>query len=379
MSTDRDITLNALTLVVRKNDPTIFDNNAVFEYNLCKNGCTAGTPELEALKHSLQQRIPYKIRKNGTTIEVSKLIEIADDFNKRTDLGNELSRWVVSAWTMSMGLKVRKDSESPAVSPSQSSASLESNKTITEEKPVEKKLRPEAFAKPTGRMAIVFGNDSSGSIKVFNAWHGGATKEETSGLVATPIHIVPEPPIPFRAAPKRKEDKPNTVVADKPVDVVASEAVENNNTVTEEVVDSSTKAEEASEKNENSQEFKSTYNMSESEKKAMDLLKKGGNWADVALKILAPIAKSGSVFSCRIMGEVYYYGYGGVKQDFNAALAWLKIAAQLGDVESMFLCGNIHCMGGENWNLDTAIVYYEQAANGGHRKAQMALDGIQNR
>ena len=136
MSTDRDITLNALTLVVRKNDPTIFDNNAVFEYNLCKNGCTAGTPELEALKHSLQQRIPYKIRKNGTTIEVSKLIEIADDFNKKTDLGNELS-----AWTMSMGLKVRKDSESPAVSPRQSSASLESNKTITEEKRLQNQQR----------------------------------------------------------------------------------------------------------------------------------------------------------------------------------------------------------------------------------------------
>ncbi len=377
MSTDRDVTLNALMLVVRKNDPTIFDNNAIFEYNLCKNGCTAGTPEMEALKQSLQQRIPYKIRKNGTTIEVSKLIEIADDFNKKTDLGNELSRWVVSSWTMSMGLKVRKDSEASSASAGQTSAAT--NKTIPEEKPVEKKLRPEAFAKPLGRMAIVFGNDSSGSIKVFNAWHGGATKEETSGLAATPIHIVPEPTVPFRAAPKRKDEKPKAEVTDKQEELEASETIENNNSVTEEAVDSSAKTEEASEKNENAQEYKSTYNMSESEKKAMDLLKKGGNWADVALKILAPIAKSGSVFSCRIMGEVYYYGYGGVKQDFNAALAWLKIAAQLGDVESMFLCGNIHCMGGENWNLDTAIVYYEQAANGGHRKAQMALDGIQNR
>ena len=68
MDTEKEIAQNALLLLVKTDNPTIFDNLDIFEKNLCENGVLKGSKELEALKQSLKFRIPWEIRKGGDVL-----------------------------------------------------------------------------------------------------------------------------------------------------------------------------------------------------------------------------------------------------------------------------------------------------------------------
>ena len=121
----------------------------------------------------------------------------------------------------------------------------------------------------------------------------------------------------------------------------------------------------------------SEYKPSVIEQKAYDLINKGTLYVNDALKILAPIAVSGSVLACRKIGEIYYRGFG-VVQNFQAAHAWLKLSAEKDDPESLFMMGTMYQFGmGVKQDMVTAKQFFERAAKQGHSKSIESLKIIQ--
>ena len=363
---------NALQLVVNKNDPTLFDNPEVFEKNLIDNGASK-SDELTALKLSLIHRTPWEVRKNANNLTSSVVSSMALDFSQKSKVNAELSNWVIDTWIAVLGLKKIQDK------PLANAANVNLYKTIDNlaksvqpvaETAPEKKAEPApapvvkqpavSFDKVKGRFGIVFGEDSAGDVKVFNTWYDQPTSEESSLMAVTPVKLESAPSRPFKTAPKRKKEKPVTekkTVQAKPV--MSKETAYDSNT--------------PSQQTEKPAIDLSNYTPTAMEQKAYDMLKQNSMNANQALKILAPIAVGGSVLACRKMGEVYYKGYG-VLQNFEAAHAWLKLSADKGDAESLFLMGNMYMFGmGVKKDMVTAKQFFERAAKQGHAKAAESL------
>lgn len=355
MNTQRDIALNGLTLLVKQNDPRLFDNPEIFEKNLVDNGCFAGSEEVKTLKESLKLRIPWEVRRGGTLIEPSFAELVIKKFGEKAKLSDDLSRWAVFAWIAALGLKVKAESQQ---------APLPQNKDkVVEEKPSQ--ADDKAFFEPKGRLGIVFGQDSDGSLKVFNTWYKEASSYEKLNLAATPVKLKQEPVVLFKAAPKKKKEK----ISKKETNASSVVNSPQNVGLYKEVEYLQPMGLEQKLLNQ-----ADGYILSDVEKTAMSLLQKGGAFADTALRMLAPIAKAGSAFACRIMGETYYRGCCGIKQNYNAAKAWLKLAVDKGDAESMYLMGKIYQLGeGAERNLPVAKSYFEKAAQKGHKKALESL------
>ena len=360
---------NALQLVVNKNDPTLFDNPEVFEKNLIENGASK-SDELTALKLSLIHRIPWEVRKNSKNLTSSIVASMALDFSQKSKVNADLSGWVVDTWIAVLGLK--KIVEKPAASIDANldkviddlAKSVQPTTSVQENKAEVAVKQPQvSFDKVKGRFGIVFGEDSAGDVKVFNTWYEQPTSEESSSMAVTPVKLESAPVRPFKTAPKRKKEKPiaekneKKQIQAKPVMTKAT------------AYDSNTPIQQTEKPAINLSEYKPTA----MEQKAYDMLKQNSMNANQALKILAPIAVGGSVLACRKMGEVYYKGYG-VLQNFEAAHAWLKLSADKGDAESLFLMGNMYMFGmGVKKDLVIAKQFFERAAKQGHAKAAESL------
>jgi hypothetical protein len=351
--------------VVNKNDPTLFDNPEVFEKNLIENGASK-SDELTALKQSLIHRIPWEVRKNAKNLTSSIVSSMALDFSQKSKIKSELSVWVIDTWIAVLGLK--KIVEKPATSEANLDKVIDDlAKSVQPTAPVPEKKAEAVIKQPTvsfdkvkGRFGIVFGEDSAGDVKVFNTWYEQPTSEESSSMAVTPVKLESAPVRPFKTAPKRKKEKPiaeKKPMQTKPVMTKATAYDSNipNNQPEKPAVDLS------------------NYTPTAMEQKAYDMLKQNSMNANQALKILAPIAVGGSVLACRKMGEVYYKGYG-VLQNFEAAHAWLKLSADKGDTESLFLMGNMYMFGmGVKKDLVIAKQFFERAAKQGHAKAAESL------
>ena len=351
--------------MVNKNDPTLFDNPEVFEKNLIDNGASKSN-ELNALKLSLIHRIPWEVRKNAKNLTSSIVSSMALEFSQKSKVNAELSNWVINTWIAVLGLK--KLQEKPVTT-----VDANLDKVIDDlANSVQPSAVPEKIAKPVvkqpavsfdkvkGRFGIVFGEDSAGDVKVFNTWYDQPTSEESSSMAVTPVKLESAPVRPFKTAPKREKEK--LIAEKKPVQ-------------TKPVM---TKATAYDSNIPNQQPEKpaidlSNYTPTAMEQKAYDMLKQNSINANQALKILAPIAVGGSILACRKMGEVYYKGYG-VLQNFEAAHAWLKLSADKGDAESLFLIGNMYMFGmGVKKDMVTAKQFFERAAKQGHAKAAESL------
>ena len=359
---------NALQLVVNKNDPTLFDNPEVFEKNLIDNGASK-SDELTALKLSLMYRIPWEVRKNAKNLTSSIVNSMSIDFSQKSKVKSELSVWVVDTWIAVLGLKKIQEKPVAAVD-----ANLDEviNELANSVQPAavpsavpEKKAEPVvkqpavSFDKVKGRFGIVFGEDSAGDVKVFNTWYEQPTSEESSSMAVTPVKLETAPVRPFKTAPKRKKEKMAEKKSAQPKPVMTKERVYDSNT--------------SKQQNEKPVFNPAEYKPTAMEQKAYDMLKQNSMNANQALKILAPIAVGGSVLACRKMGEVYYKGYG-VLQNFEAAHAWLKLSADKGDAESLFLLGNMYMFGmGVKKDVVTAKQFFERAAKQGHAKAAESL------
>ena len=386
MDIERLVCQNALQLLVNRNDPTLFDNPDTFEKNLIANGASP-SEELQALKQSLNFRLPWEVRKHGSNLTKAAVLEMANIFSVKSKLNPELSAWVVNTWIAVLSLKIidNKQTETPlnktvdtitdkvkntntvavSVPTSKSQNSTPIANTIAN--PINKSssnldAEPVAFDKIKGRFGIVFGEDSSGDVKVFNTWYNNISETESASMAVTPVKLETTPVKPFKTAPKKKKEKfiglnKNT----KPIDT------KNN------INNSLGIYKETSVPANNQTTNKEEYKPSPLEQQAYNLLNKGGAFANQALKILAPIAVNGSVLACRKMGEVYYKGYG-VMQNFEAALAWLKLSAAKEDAESLYLMGTMYNLGlGVKKDIPTAKQYFERAAKQGHSKAAESL------
>ncbi len=357
---------NALQLVVNKNDPTLFDNPEVFEKNLIENGASK-SDELTALKQSLIHRIPWEVRKNAKNLTSSIVSSMALDFSQKSKIKSELSVWVIDTWIAVLGLKKIVEKPVAKVDANLDKVIDDLAKSVQPTAPVPEKRAEAVIKQPTvsfdkvkGRFGIVFGEDSAGDVKVFNTWYEQPTSEESSSMAVTPVKLESAPVRPFKTAPKRKKEKPiaeKKPMQTKPVMTKATAYDSNipNNQPEKPAVDLS------------------NYTPTAMEQKAYDMLKQNSMNANQALKILAPIAVGGSVLACRKMGEVYYKGYG-VLQNFEAAHAWLKLSADKGDTESLFLMGNMYMFGmGVKKDLVIAKQFFERAAKQGHAKAAESL------
>ena len=369
MDTQKNIALNALALLVRKNDPTLFDNPVVFEKNLVANGCVAGSEEISVLKESLSYRLPWKVRKSGATIDISLANTISSEFSEKTNMPLDLAIWATRAWITALGIKLATTEQAKEVEPANQGAVQKT--AIAEEKTISTP-KPDAFSKPIGRLGIVFGEDSSGSIKVFNAWHNDATKSEASGMAAVPVKLKAEPVVLFKSA-ARKSEKQNE--KEKPDKKLKQENVDENIS-TKTIYKKEDESSVANTRSEQNEDIETNYNVNPIEKKAMAIIQQGEKYAYDVIKMLAPVAKAGSAFSCRLIGELYYRGYG-IKQDFNAAKAWLEIASNKGDAESQYLMGNIYQFGmGVTQDISIAMHYFQKAAGQGHKKALESINLI---
>ncbi len=357
---------NALQLVVNKNDPTLFDNPEVFEKNLIENGASK-SDELTALKQSLIHRIPWEVRKNAKNLTSSIVSSMALDFSQKYKIKSELSVWVIDTWIAVLGLKKIVEKPVAKVDANLDKVIDDLAKSVQPTAPVPENRAESVIKQPTvsfdkvkGRFGIVFGEDSAGDVKVFNTWYEQPTSEESSSMAVTPVKLESAPVRPFKTAPKRKKEKPiaeKKPMQTKPVMTKATAYDSNipNNQPEKPAVDLS------------------NYTPTAMEQKAYDMLKQNSMNANQALKILAPIAVGGSVLACRKMGEVYYKGYG-VLQNFEAAHAWLKLSADKGDTESLFLMGNMYMFGmGVKKDLVIAKQFFERAAKQGHAKAAESL------
>ena len=293
------------------------------------------------------------------------------ELSKKSKIKSELSAWVVDTWIAVLGLKKTQEKPVAAVDANldkviddlANSVQPVAVTSAVPEKKAEQVVKQPAvsFDKVKGRFGIVFGEDSAGDVKVFNTWYEQPTSEESSLMAVTPVKLESAPSRPFKTAPKRKKEKP--IIAEK-------KTVQAKPVMTKETAyDSNT----PSQQTEKPAIDLSNYTPTAMEQKAYDMLKQNSMNANQALKILAPIAVGGSVLACRKMGEVYYKGYG-VLQNFEAAHAWLKLSADKGDAESLFLMGNMYMFGmGVKKDMVTAKQFFERAAKQGHAKAAESL------
>ena len=357
---------NALQLVVNKNDPTLFDNPEVFEKNLIENGASKSN-ELTALKMSLIHRIPWEVRKNAKNLTSSIVSTMALDLSQKSKVNAELSGWVIDTWIAVLGLKKIVEKPVPASDANLDKVIDDLAKSVQPTAPVPEKKAEAVIKQPTvsfdkvkGRFGIVFGEDSAGDVKVFNTWYEQPTSQESSSMAVTPVKLESAPVRPFKTAPKRKKEKPVTEKKSMQTKPIMTKTT---------AYDSNTPIQQSEKPAVNLSEYKPTA----MEQKAYDMLKQNSMNANQALKILAPIAVGGSVLACRKMGEVYYKGYG-VLQNFEAAHAWLKLSADKGDTESLFLMGNMYMFGmGVKKDLVIAKQFFERAAKQGHAKAAESL------
>lgn len=387
LNIEQTICQNALQLLVNQNNPALFDNPEVFEKNLIENGASE-SEELTALKQSLINRVPWEVRKQSKNLSLSAINELASNFSSKSNIDKELATWVINAWIAVLGLKALTE-QNTQIKQSIPSPNKETNQTnniqntsiqakASNSQPQNntqvKMIDALPFEKIKGRLGIVFGEDNSGDVKVFNTWYSKSSSEESSSLVATPVKIEATPEKPFKTAPIKRKEK---FVNPPKQKTAKNDVYTQNNTNT---------SSEAIKKEQNSyyskEEVKTSpiqndYKPSVLEQKAYDLINKGTLYVNDALKILAPIAVAGSVLACRKMGEIYYRGFG-VVQNFQAAHAWLKLSAEKDDPESLFMMGSMYQFGmGVKQDMVEAKQFFERAARQGHSKSIESLKIIQ--
>lgn len=381
---ERLVCQNALQLLVNKNDPALFENPDTFEKNLIGNGASQSA-ELSALKQSLIFRLPWEVRKHGSSLTNAVVSEMSNSFSAKSKVNLELATWVVNTWIAVLNLK--KIDDKPAETPISKAVntitdkvkSLTSTPSPTSKSPVPvtnatkpivnpisgQGIEPVAFDKIKGRFGIVFGEDSSGDVKVFNTWYNQVSDDESASMAVTPVKLEVAPVKPFKTAPKKKKE---SFSRNKSNSEVKKSEDKKNTSASAPILSKETDSSSTNIVNKQAE-----YKPTAMEQQAYNLLSKGAVFANQALKILAPIAVGGSVFACRKMGEVYYKGYG-VMQNFEAAHAWLKLSAAKEDAESLFLMGTMYQLGlGVQKDIPTAKQYFERAAKQGHSKAAESL------
>ena len=93
----------------------------------------------------------------------------------------------------------------------------------------------------------------------------------------------------------------------------------------------------------------------------------------LALKEIAPLAKSGHVDAQHLLGLMYYMGRG-VARDYRQAMSWHRKAADRGKADAQYVVGAMYYTGNAvPQDHKLAVEWFRKAAAQGHGEAQHAL------
>ena len=94
----------------------------------------------------------------------------------------------------------------------------------------------------------------------------------------------------------------------------------------------------------------------------------------LAFDVALPLANRGDASSQFVVGKIFDYGNGGVKQNQETAVRWYTRAADQGYAGAQFNLGSCFELGeGVNQDKQQAAYWYRQAANQGDTDAQYTL------
>ena len=94
---------------------------------------------------------------------------------------------------------------------------------------------------------------------------------------------------------------------------------------------------------------------------------------DYALERLKAIASQNNVDAQRLLGDMYYNGWG-VTRNYNEAVKYYRLSAEQGHSGAMYMLGLVHEYGnGTAKNIDEAMKWYKLAADKGHSNAMYRL------
>jgi uncharacterized protein len=99
-----------------------------------------------------------------------------------------------------------------------------------------------------------------------------------------------------------------------------------------------------------------------------------------ALEICIPYAEDRSPAARRMLGDMYYWGWGGKpEKDYKQAMVWYKRAVSDGDIDAKYHLGVMYEKGyGDKASITTAFKWYLSAAKDGHRDAQYNVANLYN-
>lgn len=93
----------------------------------------------------------------------------------------------------------------------------------------------------------------------------------------------------------------------------------------------------------------------------------------LALKEVAPLARSGNRDAQHLLGLMYYMGRG-VERDYKEAMAWHRKAARQGKADAQYVVGAMYYTGNSvPQDQKEAVSWFRKAAEQGHAEAQHAL------
>ncbi len=93
-----------------------------------------------------------------------------------------------------------------------------------------------------------------------------------------------------------------------------------------------------------------------------------------AYEMALPLAKDGNAAAQFVVGKIYDYGNGGVKQDQSTAVKWYMLAADQGYTGAQYNLANCFQLGeGIAENKRKAFFWYREAANQGDADSQYML------
>ena len=97
---------------------------------------------------------------------------------------------------------------------------------------------------------------------------------------------------------------------------------------------------------------------------------------DSAYNSFYDLATSGDASAQYQLGLLYYQGLG-IRQDYNEASHWYRVAGEQGNADAQYSLGNMYLMGeGVNQDDSEAIAWYEKAAAQGHVAAEHNVSNL---
>lgn len=90
-----------------------------------------------------------------------------------------------------------------------------------------------------------------------------------------------------------------------------------------------------------------------------------------------PFAERGNREAMRLVGDMYYWGWGNLQQNYNEAVLWYKRAAIKGDTVAKYNLGVVFEQGlGVSIDYNRAAKWYLSAAKDGHPMAQYNIGNV---